>query len=42
MKVHQDAVTVEQLRKEWDESWQTEERLCTECGRAHTERDAAC
>jgi hypothetical protein len=41
MKVRHDAAMVERLRKEQDESCQSEERLCSERGMGHTERDAA-
>ena len=36
-----DATTIARLRKERDELIQTMERLCSECGAAHKERDQA-
>jgi chromosome segregation ATPase len=41
-KARQDAATAERLRKERDESRQTEERLRTERGMARAEHDVAC
>ena len=40
-RVSLDGAAVTQLRKEWDEQIQTIERLCSERGAAHEERDQA-
>jgi hypothetical protein len=40
-KARQDTAMAERLRKEWDGSWQTEERLRTEHDTARAECDAA-
>ena len=40
-RVSLDAMVVAQLRKAWNELIQTAERLHSECGVAHEERDQA-